>query len=67
MAGASLYVNQMRIERVSQYYLGTIINESWDNTQEIKCRIGKAKSAFLTMSSVFKSHDLTLETKTKAP
>ncbi|CAG9837704.1 unnamed protein product, partial [Diabrotica balteata] len=64
ITGANLYVNQMRIERVSQYnYLGTIINESWDNTQEIKCRIGKAKSAFFTMSSVFKSHNLTLKTK----
>ncbi|CAG9839145.1 unnamed protein product [Diabrotica balteata] len=55
ITGANLYVNQMRIERVSQYnYLRTIINESWDNTKEIKCRIGKAKSAFLAMSSVFK-------------
>ncbi|CAG9834284.1 unnamed protein product [Diabrotica balteata] len=56
---ANLYVNEMRIDRVSQYnYLGTIINESWDNTEEIKCRIGKAKSAFLTISSVFKSRIL---------
>ncbi|CAG9829790.1 unnamed protein product [Diabrotica balteata] len=59
ITGANLYVNQMRIEHVSQYsYLGTKINESWDNTQEIKCRIGKAKSAFLTVSSVFKSRVL---------
>ncbi|CAG9834953.1 unnamed protein product [Diabrotica balteata] len=64
ITGANLYVNQMRIERVLQYnYLGTIINEFWDNTQEIKCRIGKTKSAFLTMSSMFKSNDLTLEIK----
>lgn len=59
-----LTINQTRIERVSQYtYLGTIINENWDNTQEIKSRIGKARSTFNQMSAVFKSHDLTLETK----
>ncbi|CAG9839360.1 unnamed protein product [Diabrotica balteata] len=64
VTGANLYVNQLRIELASQYnYLGTIINESWDNTQEIKCRIIKSKSLFLTVSSVFKSHDLTLKTK----
>ncbi|CAG9826375.1 unnamed protein product [Diabrotica balteata] len=59
ITGANLYANQMRIELVSQYnYLETIFNESWDNTQEIKCRIGKTKSAFLTMCSVFKSRVL---------
>ncbi|KAL1447016.1 hypothetical protein WDU94_015647 [Cyamophila willieti] len=64
ITGVNLYINQTRIERVSQYtYLGTIINESWDNSQEIRCRIGKAKTAFLTMAKVFKSHNLTLETK----
>ncbi|CAG9834470.1 unnamed protein product [Diabrotica balteata] len=42
---ANLYVNYMRIERVPQYnYLGTISNESLDNTQENKCRIRKTKS-----------------------
>lgn len=62
--GANLYINQARIERVSQYnYLGTIINELWDNSQEIRCRIGKAKSTFLSMRQVFKSHSLSLEMK----
>uniref|UniRef100_A0A8D8XEP5 Craniofacial development protein 2 n=1 Tax=Cacopsylla melanoneura TaxID=428564 RepID=A0A8D8XEP5_9HEMI len=64
ITGANLYVEGKRIERVSQYtYLGTIINEQWDNSQEIRCRIGKAKSTFNEMSAVFKSHNLTLETK----
>uniref|UniRef100_A0A8D9EVT2 Reverse transcriptase domain-containing protein n=1 Tax=Cacopsylla melanoneura TaxID=428564 RepID=A0A8D9EVT2_9HEMI len=64
ITGANLYINQTIIERVSQYtYLGTMINEAWDNSQEIRCRIGKAKSTFLTMGSVFRSHNLTLETK----
>ncbi|CAG9837229.1 unnamed protein product [Diabrotica balteata] len=64
ITGANLYVNQMKIDYVSRYnYLGTIINESWDDTQQIKCRIGKTKSAFLIIRFVFKSHDLTIETK----
>lgn len=45
--GVNLYVNQARIERVTKYtYLGTIINESWENAEEIKSRIGKARSVF---------------------
>lgn len=62
--GAHLYINNNRIERVKQYsYLGTIINEQWNNVQEIKCRIGKAKTTFNKMSAIFKSHNLSLETK----
>jgi Reverse transcriptase (RNA-dependent DNA polymerase) len=62
--GAHLYISGIRIERVKQYcYLGTIINEQWDNVQEIKCRIGKAKAVFNKMSAIFKSHHLSLETK----
>uniref|UniRef100_A0A8D8S265 Reverse transcriptase domain-containing protein n=1 Tax=Cacopsylla melanoneura TaxID=428564 RepID=A0A8D8S265_9HEMI len=64
ITGIHLTINQTIIERVSQYiYLGTIINEDWDNSQEIKSRIGKARSTFNQMSAVFKSHDLTIETK----
>uniref|UniRef100_A0A8D9EV91 Craniofacial development protein 2 n=1 Tax=Cacopsylla melanoneura TaxID=428564 RepID=A0A8D9EV91_9HEMI len=64
ISGVNLYINQNRIERVSKYtYLGTIVNESWDNSQEIKCRIGRARIFFNSMHAAFKSHDLTLETK----
>uniref|UniRef100_A0A8D9EQ38 Craniofacial development protein 2 n=1 Tax=Cacopsylla melanoneura TaxID=428564 RepID=A0A8D9EQ38_9HEMI len=62
----NLYINNARIERVSKYtYLGTIINEAWDNSQEIKSRIGKARSIFNSMSAAFKSHNLTLDTKVR--
>ena len=62
--GLNLFINGASIERVSQYpYLGTIINEAWDNSQEIKCRIGKARSVFNSMGSIFKNHDLTMDTK----
>uniref|UniRef100_A0A8D8T8A4 Craniofacial development protein 2 n=1 Tax=Cacopsylla melanoneura TaxID=428564 RepID=A0A8D8T8A4_9HEMI len=57
-------VNGDRIERVKQcQYLGTCINETWENSQEIRCRIAKARSTFNSMGSVFKSHNLTLDTK----
>uniref|UniRef100_A0A8D8RKC5 Craniofacial development protein 2 n=1 Tax=Cacopsylla melanoneura TaxID=428564 RepID=A0A8D8RKC5_9HEMI len=63
---AQIIVNQVRIERVTQcQYLGTCINEAWDNSQEVKCRIAKARNVFNSMDSVFKSHNLTLDTKTR--
>lgn len=65
-SNAQIIVNQVRIERVTQcQYLGTCINESWDNSQEVKCRIAIARNVFNNMSSVFKSHNLTLDTKTR--
>uniref|UniRef100_A0A8D8Y176 Craniofacial development protein 2 n=3 Tax=Cacopsylla melanoneura TaxID=428564 RepID=A0A8D8Y176_9HEMI len=64
--GVNLFINNTRIERVTKYtYLGTSINESWDNSQEIKSRIGKARSIFNSMSAAFKSHNLTLDTKVR--
>lgn len=60
----NLYINQSRIQRVKQYtYLGTTINENWDNSQEIRCRIEKARSVFIKMSPLFKSHNLSLHMK----
>lgn len=59
-------INNQPIERVQQIaYLGTTINENWDTTQEIRCRIARAKAAFNKMNKIFKSHDLTIETKVK--
>jgi len=52
------------MKRVNQYqYLGTVINEQWDNTEKIKCRIGKARNVFNSMSASFKSHNLSLHIK----
>lgn len=59
-----LSINNQPIERVPHItYLGTRINENWDATQEIKSRIAKATAAYNKMSKLFRSHDLTLETK----
>lgn len=41
-----------RIEQVQRFrYLGTTINDDWDHSIEIKCKIEKA---FRKMSKVFK-------------
>lgn len=64
ISGVNLYINNERIERVTKYiYLGTCINEAWENATEIKSRIGKARSVFNSMSAAFKSHDIALGTK----
>lgn len=61
-----LIVKNEEIKRVGQYiYLGTVINDQWDNSQEIKCRIEKARSAFVRMKTLFTSRDLTLDTKVR--
>jgi hypothetical protein len=54
------------VERVGKYtYLGTIVNEQWDHSQEIKSRIEKARGAFNNMSRLFKSHNLDLNIKVR--
>jgi len=35
----------------------TLINEQWDHSQEIRCRIEKARDAFIKISKLFKSHN----------
>lgn len=54
ISGAHLFINRTKIEIVNQYnYLGTIINEQWDNTQEIKFCVEKARIVFNKMSAIF--------------
>ncbi|KAI5708046.1 hypothetical protein M8J77_015361 [Diaphorina citri] len=66
VANANITINNQPIERVTQSsYLGTIINENWDNSQEVRSRIAKATAAFNKMSKIFKSHDLTISTKVR--
>lgn len=44
ITGARIYVNQTKIDKVKQYcYLSTVINERWDNTQKVKCHMGKVR------------------------
>lgn len=60
----NLIINNKPIERVTQFsYLGTMINEDWDHSQEIRIRIEKARAAFNQMAKVFKSHSLNIGIK----
>jgi len=53
------YGNNTPIEKVVQFtYLGTMINDNWDHSQKIWCRIEKAKADFNQMDKLFKSHNL---------
>lgn len=62
----SLMIHGEQIKKVSKYkYLGTIINEDNDYTEEIKSRIGQARSAFNKMKNVLCSGDLTTGLKTR--
>lgn len=57
-----LIVNNDTIERVNKYkYLGTWVNNNNDVTDEIRCRIETARSAFVKMKSFFCNKDLNLQ------
>ncbi|CAG9829877.1 unnamed protein product [Diabrotica balteata] len=61
-----LYVNQSPGERMTHYnYLGSIINEEWTKSQEIRARIAKARSTFNRMGAFFNSHNLFIDTKVR--
>ena len=61
-----LIINNKRIEQVSKYsYLGTIVNEQWEQSQEIKSRTERARAVFNKMKNIFTSHDLTMTIKMK--
>lgn len=64
ITNCQLTINQKPIERIKKYmYLGTTVNEQWDHSQEIKMRIEKARAVFNKMDSLFKSHNITIDTK----
>jgi len=47
-------INGRAVERVlTNTYLGTVLNEQWDPSQEIKRRITKARTVFNQMSKLF--------------
>ncbi|CAG9836785.1 unnamed protein product [Diabrotica balteata] len=61
---SQLLEDQQQILQVPRYYyLGTTINDQWDHSVEIKQKIEKARSAFVRMNKIFKSHNLPLKTK----
>lgn len=59
-----LIIENRRIEQVHKYtYLGSTINEHWDHSVKIKCRIEKARAAFNKLGPILKEHHLNIEMK----
>lgn len=57
-------VHGQKIERVRKYnYLGTVINENNDSSEEIRIRVEKARATFTKMKKVFCGRDLSLKLK----
>ena len=59
-----LYCANEPIERVASFtYLGSNINDSWDHSREIKCRIEKARAMFTQMKHLLCCRDLSMTLK----
>lgn len=49
---AHLYIDNMQIERVNKFkYLGTTLNDKWDNDDEVKIRVAIARSTFVRFNT----------------
>jgi len=47
-----LYIDNNQIERVNKFkYLGTTLNDKWDNDKEIKVRIATARNTFIKFNT----------------
>jgi hypothetical protein len=63
-ANLRISVNGAGLERVQSYkYLGCMVNERWDHSQEIKCRIEQARGVFIKMQDILTNKDLSLDLK----
>ena len=52
------------VEDVSSFkYLGSIVNTNGGTDEDVKARIGKARTAFNTLHKIWKSRDITISTK----
>ena len=63
---APLRVNDVPLDCVEHYkYLGCILNERWDFSQEIRIRIEQARSAYSKLKKVLTNRDISLELRTR--
>ncbi|KAI5718027.1 hypothetical protein M8J77_015079 [Diaphorina citri] len=61
-----LIINGEPLERVSKIkYLGSNLNEDWEPSRDIKCRIEQARTTFSKMHALFKSHNLSMDLKVR--
>ncbi|XP_070159794.1 uncharacterized protein [Polyergus mexicanus] len=52
-----------RVKKIT--YLGSVVNDKWDHSVEIKCRIEKVTAVFFRMKRVLCGHDLNLQLKVR--
>jgi hypothetical protein len=63
---AKIIVAGEAVQRVASYkYLGCLLNEKWDYSQEVKTRIEQARSAFVKMRNLLSKRELSLNTRTR--
>ena len=61
-----LMLDTNTIEEVEAFtYLGSVINQDGGTDADIKARIGKARSAFIILKNIWKSHHISPGTKTR--
>ena len=57
-------INNLGIEEVASFtYLGSVINVMGGTEEDVMARIGKARSAFNTLASIWRSREITTTTK----
>ena len=60
----SVIINEQQLEQVDKFtYLGSVITKDGGAENDIRTRIGKASTAFKSLSNVWKSKNLRTETK----
>lgn len=60
----NIYIHNKPLEKVEKYtYLGTVINNNNNCSEEIKTRIAKARSTFIKMKKILCGRDLNHELK----
>ena len=61
-ASVHVKLDGKNIERCTSYkYLGCVVNEKWDMSQEVRSRLEQARNVFVKMNKVFLSRNLNLE------
>ncbi len=61
---ARLFIAGEEVERVHSYkYLGTLLNDSWDCSQEVRARIEQARGTFFKMRDLLCNRNLSLKTR----
>ena len=63
---SSIRLSESELEEVTSFtYLGSIVNTTGGTEQDIKARIGKARTAFTLLNKLWRSREITTRTKVR--